>query len=117
MHSIYHFFKSLVERKEDFLATTKLENFPFDDRLLSCKSAGKFPDMAIRLNPVGEILTGGELIELKGSKSYSFPSFNSTIPTGRKKITDVITSENSVIAQQMKQAGDDIFSLAVRDVF
>jgi hypothetical protein len=117
MHSIYHFFKNLVERKDSFLVTPKLENFPFDDSLLSCKSAGKFPDMAIRLNPGGGTLMGGELIELKDSKSYAFPSFNSTIPTGRKKIADVITGENSSIAQQMEQAGDDIASLPVRDVF
>lgn len=117
MYSIYHFFKSLVERKDSFSITPELEDLPFDDGLLSCKSAGKFPDMAIRLNPKGEALTGGELIELKDSESYSFPSFNSTIPTGRKKITDVITSETSAIAQQMNQAGDDILSLPVRDVF
>lgn len=117
MHSIYHFFKSLVARKDSLIVTPELEDFPFDDSLLSCKSAGKFPDMAIRLNPKGEALTGGELIELKDSESYSFPSFNSTIPTGRKKIADVITSENGSIAQQMKQAGDDILSLDVRDVF
>jgi hypothetical protein len=117
MHSIYHFFKSLIERKDSFNVTPELEDFPFDDSLLSCKSAGKFPDMAIRLNPKGAALTGGELIELKDSESYSFPSFNSTIPTGRKKITDIISSENSSIAQQMRLAGDDILSLPVRDVF
>jgi hypothetical protein len=117
MHSIYHFFKNLVASKDSLIITPKLENFPFDDSLLSCKSAGKFPDMAIRLNPKSEVLTGGELIELKDSESYSFPSFNSTIPTGRKKIADVITSDSSSIAQQMKLAGDDILSLPVRDVF
>jgi hypothetical protein len=117
MYSIYHFYKSLVERKEHFLLTPELENFPFDDSQLSCKSAGKFPDMAIRLNPKGSVLTGGELIELKDSESYSFPSFNSTIPTGRKKLSDVITSESSGIAQQMKRAGDEILLDSVRDVF
>lgn len=50
MHSIHHFFKSLVEKKSCFSKVKKLDGFPFDERLLSCKNKGVFPDMAIRLN-------------------------------------------------------------------
>lgn len=73
--------------------------------------------MAIRLNPNSEVFTGGELIELKDSGSYTVASFNSTIPTGRKSIHEVITGKNSDIYQQMRTAGDDINLLPIRDVF
>jgi len=81
MYSIYHFFKTLIENKEQFNNISKLEDFPYDNNLLSCKNKGQFPDMAIRISPKNELFTGGELIELKDSYSYTVSSFNSTIPT------------------------------------
>lgn len=54
---------------------------------------------------------------MKDSESYSVSSFNSTIPTGTKDISRVIKGENSIIKRQMKEAGDVIESLPVRDVF
>src|SRR3990167_1833166 len=117
MYSIYHFFKSLVESKRHFLTENKLEDFPFNENLLSCRNKGTFPDMAIRLNTNRGIFTGGELIELKDSNTYTVSSFNSTIPTGRKEIAKIITGENSGIKQQMQENGNDIYSLPVRDVF
>ncbi len=117
MYSIYHFFKSLVLHKEQFATTNKLEDFTFDKALISCQNMGQFPDIAIRLSPKNTIFTGGELIELKDSDSYTISSFNSTIPTGKKAIEKVIKSENSIIKQQMEQSGDDIYSLTERDVY
>ena len=117
MNSIYHFFKSLVSNKSEFLTNEKLENFPFDLNLFSCKNVGIFPDMAIRLNKKNKLFTGGELIELKDSKYYTVSSFNSTIPMRSKKIDKIISSEGSSIKQQMEEAGDNIYSLPVRDVF
>jgi len=117
MSSIYHFFHSLSSNRSQFKTTAKLENFPFNTELLSCSNVGKFPDLAIRINTQDELFRGGELIELKDSKSYAISSFNSTVPTGRKKIKKVITSENSTIKRQMEAAGDDIDSLRERDVF
>lgn len=117
IYSIYHFFKSLIESKRHFLTENKLEDFPFNENLLSCRNKGTFPDMAIRLNTNREVFTGGELIELKDSNSYTVSSFNSTIPTGRKEIAKIITGESSGIKQQMQENGNDIYSLPVRDVF
>jgi hypothetical protein len=68
MYSIYHFFKSLVEKKSYFFKAKKLDGFPFDERLLSCRNEGIFPDMAIRLNKDKSIFMGGELIELKDAE-------------------------------------------------
>lgn len=117
MYSIHHFFKSLVEKKSYFSKTKKLDGFPFDKRLLSCRNEGVFPDIAIRLNKDKSIFTGGELIELKDSDSYTVSSFNSTIPSRSKKIEEIIAGENSIIKQQMEEAGNNIFSLPVRDVY
>ena len=117
MYSIYHFFKSLVEKRSSFFKAKKLDEFPFDKRLLSCRNKGVFPDMAIRLNKDKSIFTGGELIELKDSDSYTVSSFNSTIPSHSKEISEIITGENSIIKQQMKSAGNDIYSLPLRDVY
>ncbi len=117
MYSIYHFFKSLVNKKTTFTNVEKLDKFPFDQKLLSCKNEGIFPDLAIRLNKDRSIFTGGELIELKDSHSYTVSSFNSTIPTKQKEIDKIISGEKSIIKQQMEEAGNDIYSLSIRDVF
>jgi len=117
MYSIYHFFKTLVENKEQFNNISKLEDFPYDNNLLSCRNKGQFPDMAIRISPKNDLFTGGELIELKDSDTYTVSSFNSTIPTRKKEISKLIKGENSIIKQQMEDAGDDINSLPVRDVY
>lgn len=117
IYSIYHFFYSIGQQRYLFKKLKKLDQFPFDRKLLSCRNKGVFPDLAIRLNKDRKMFTGGELIELKDSDSYSVSSFNSTIPSRSKKIEEIISGKNSIIRQQMEKAGNDIFSLPVRDVF
>lgn len=117
MYSIYHFFRSLIEQKKKFKTTKKLDKFPFEKKLLSCRNDGVFPDMAIRINKDRKIFTGGELIELKDSDSYTVSSFNSTIPSRSKRIEEIITGENSIVKRQMEKSGNDIFSLPIRDVY
>jgi hypothetical protein len=95
IYSIYHFFKHLYDNKEHFQSIEKLEEFPFDSAMLACQNSGQFPDLAIRLSAENALFSGGELIELKDSKTYTVSSFNSTIPTGRKDIEKVIKSVNS----------------------
>jgi hypothetical protein len=117
MNSIYHFFKEIYLKKKYFLSTESLEQFPFPQHLLSCSNKGKFPDLAIKLNKDQKIFTGGELIELKDSESYSVSSFNSTIPSGEKEISKIIGTGNSKIKKQMEEAGDSVLSLPKRDVY
>jgi hypothetical protein len=122
MYSIYHFFKTLVDKKSFLLESDKksdkkLEDFPFDSGMFSCKNTGIFPDLAIRLNPQNHLFTGGELIELKDSKSYTVASFNSTIPSGKKEISKLIKGEHGTIQSQMEAVGDDIFSQPIREVY
>jgi len=116
-YSIFHFFKHLVNNKKQFHTVKKLELFPFDKSMLACQNAGQFPDLAIKLNQNNLLFTGGELIELKDSKSYNVSSFNSTIPTGRKEINKVIKSDNSSIKKQMEDAGNNINLLPFREVY
>lgn len=117
MYSVYHLFRSLSEHKKSFGTARNLDRFPFDNKMLSCRNKGVFPDLAIRLNKKRDVFTGGELIELKDSKSYTVSSFNSTIPVGSKAVADIITGEHSRISRQMKRAGNDIFSLPEREVY
>jgi hypothetical protein len=116
MYSIYHFFESVVSKKNQLRTVEDLRLFPFDNSLLSCRSEGKFPDIALRLNKSVGKFSGGELIEIKDSKSYAIPSFNSTLPTGKKVILEVVGDESD-IKHQMERAGDDIFSLKEREVY
>lgn len=117
VYSIYHFFRACFKDKSYFSTIEKLEQFSFNQDLLSCQNKGVFPDMAIRINKDKTLFSGGEFIELKDSKSYTIASFNSTIPTGKKEINKIISSKNSTIKKQMQNNGDDIYSLPVRDVF
>ena len=116
-YSIYHFFVDLCQKKQVFLSDNKLENFPFDEQMLSCVNKGKFPDLAVKLNNNNEQFTGGELIELKDSKTYSVASFNSTIPTGEKDIRKLTGGAENTIRTQMEEAGNNILSLPIRQVF
>ncbi len=111
MYSIYHFFRHLVINKRFFENIINIADFPYDTTMLSCQNAGQFPDLAIKINTDNTLFTGGELIELKDSKSYTVSSFNSTIPSGLKDIDTVIKSANSIIKKQMQDAGDDIYAL------
>lgn len=117
MYSIYHFWKHLVQNRALFSEIVSLSEFSFDKRMLSCVNKGVFPDLAIKLNKKPTGFTGGELIELKDSKSYNVASFNSTVPTGKKNIRKIISSEHGTIFLQMKKAGDNVFSLEERDVY
>ena len=116
-NSIYHFFADLCLKKGEFVSPNRLETFPFNKEMLACVNKGRFPDLAIKLNRNDSTFSGGELIELKDSKSYSVASFNSTIPTGEKDIRKLIEGTENIIRTQMQEAGDDIFALPIRQVF
>jgi hypothetical protein len=117
MYSIYHFFKHLVANRRILEKIEYLSDFPFESSILSCQNKGLFPDLAIKINKYDNLFSGGELIELKDSKSFTVSSFNSTIPSGQKAIEKIIKTPNSVIKKQMEEAGDDIYSLPIREVF
>lgn len=129
-HSIYHFFAQLAGKRDSFKDAGKLSKFPFPEKHLSLyrknenalvegeeKESGRFPDLAIKITPHHELFSGGELIELKDSRTYSIASFNSTIPTGQKNIADVAGNESGGIYREMTRCGDDVRSLPVRQVY
>jgi len=117
MYSIFHFWQSLLKNKAKFAKIKTLDEFPFPVDMLSCKNQGVFPDLAIKINTDDSRFRGGELIELKDSQTYSVASFNSTIPTGKKNIREIIPSEGGIIFRQMQEAGDDVYSLEEREVY
>ena len=119
MYSIYHFFAYLYRNRRWLAGAKKLSDFAFDEELLSYKGAGRFPDLAIRVNSGGAPgdPTGGELVELKDSRSYTVSSFNSTIPSGEKAIGDITGGRSNVVREGMLARGDDIHALPLRDVY
>jgi hypothetical protein len=53
----------LVDKKYLFYKIQKLEDFPFDNEMLSCKNKGQFPDLAVKVNNTNNsVFEGGELI-------------------------------------------------------
>ena len=116
-NSIYHFFADLCLKKDELTSQNPLDTFPFNEEMIACINKGKFPDLAIKLNHNDPIFSGGELIELKDNKSYSVASFNSTIPTGEKDVQKLIEGKTNIIRTRMQEAGDDILSLRIRQVF
>lgn len=116
MYSIYHFFAHLYRNRDHLADARKLSDFAYDVELLSYEGAGRFPDLAIRVNPARKP-PGGELVELKDSRSYSVSSFNSTIPSGKKVLADIIGGKSNVVREGMLARDDDIYSLPERDVF
>lgn len=93
-----------------------LEDLDFSDSFVSARSKGLFPDLAIKINVDDDIFTGGELVDFKGSQTFTIASFNSTIPTGQKAICDII-DESKMIKEQMEKAGNNIDSVPIRDVY
>ncbi len=80
-------------------------------------ASDNFPIWRLEFAKDDELFAGGELVELKDSKSCTVSSFNSTIPTGKKDIAKVIKGKNSEVLRQMIEAGDDIYLLPEREVF
>lgn len=117
--SIYHFFSDLEKNKRIFNQVRRLEDFPFDPALLSYRNPNVFPGIAIRLNnsPNRRDFTGGELVETLDSRGYTLPAFNHVSPSGKKDIAGVIAGKNGQILKEMEAAGDQVFSLPVRDTF
>lgn len=113
MISIFHFFSDLLEKRQSFKTIAKLESFPFDEKMLSCRNKGVFPDLAIKLHKDGNFTYGGELIELKDAQSYGISSFNSTLPQGQKPLSFL----SSGTREQMERNGDDLNLSERRDVY
>ena len=114
-HSICRFFADLAAKRDRFLDCVKLESFPFEESFISVKNSGVFPDLILRaMRSDDGVFCGGELIEIKDSKSgYLVASFNSTLPSGKKRIRNL----PSGLARRMVAAGDPGDSLPERDVY
>ncbi len=119
MYSIFGFWQNLVNKKELLRKSQSLAGFPYDYSLFSYAQTGRgFPNFSIRLNKNRYSFSGGELIKLKSRNNYLIAPFKSSIPTGQIKIKSVIGAyPTRRIELQMRNAGDDVFSLEERDVY
>ena len=113
MTSIYHFFRDLADKHHLLLQSEALEQFPFDETILSCRNKGVFPDMVIKATKKSNHVTGGEMIELKDARSYSVSSFNSTLPQGKKSIRTL----SKGVQDRIHDNDSEPFLKEERDVF
>jgi hypothetical protein len=94
-----------------FLSKQSLDELDYEKSLIAARSRGQFPDIVLRISRDGDTMTGGELIELKDSKSgYGVASFNSTIPTGKKPVA-------ALGKAVLRQMGAEAEALAIREVY
>ena len=110
--SIFHFFARLMERRGYFIQDNKLDDFNFPEYMIAAESSSGFPDFVLKSNE-GGVLTGGEMIELKDTKSFQIASFNSTMPTATKPVSSLSSS----IKEQISDSGESLESLPIRDVY
>ena len=85
-------------KKRKQLKNKRINDFPFDKKMILFEIDGIFPDMGLRRNisrSKNPLLSGGEFVEMKNSeRGHKVTSFNSTIPSGKKNIIDVIKHPN-----------------------
>lgn len=118
IYSIYHFFVHLLTNKDRLLDQTSLQNlFTSEHSFISCSRTNLFPDLVLRRNVGNDVLTGGEFVELKDGLSYTVTSFNSTIPTGEKKVAEWIEPTSACYKRMRKIDDDDPYHLPVRQVY
>ena len=115
--SIYHLFAHLYLNKNELASANPINTFPFDEHMLSWTTKSRFSNLAIKFNNGDTLFDGGELIELKDSKSYSVASFNSMIPTGEKDVRKVTPHLESIRPTQGHEEDEEVPSLSVRQVF
>lgn len=117
--SVFRLFADIAAKREKFKKSGKLEKFPFDYNLILCKWDGKFPDFVMRVdknhinNP---LLRGGEMLELKDAGSFTVAPFNSTVPSGKKRFSE-INNEQNKSAKLIKPVDENAATLHVRDVY
>lgn len=89
------------------------------DSLVAARGGrGKFPDLVLRTNQNDPLFQGGEFIEIKdAAKSYSIPSFNSTIPSAYKNVREYIAQTGTLYAQMFDADGVDPYLLENREVY
>ena len=117
--SVYHLFYDIYQRRRNLMSERlDAENFMLRDSLIACRgSRGLFPDMILRTNEDNPVFSGGELIEIKDSKSYSIASFNSTIPSAYKDIRDYVKPNSKLFIEIERNTRTDPHLRPEREVY
>lgn len=118
--SIYHLYKDMYDRRRGLSAAganIDKSHVWHDGIVASSGNRGVFPDVILKTNTDGGDFSGGEMIEIKESRSYVIPSFNSTLPAGAKKIADVAPRSSRIYQQLKKHDNNDPYHLPEREVY
>lgn len=113
--SIYHFFAELLTYRGHLTQQKNLEAYEkFPDSLIAARSfkSGSFPDLVLRYDS-NEDPSGGELIELKTSKQFTIPSFNSTPPSAQKRMASL----SKTLRKRLRDNGESFEINDLRDVY
>jgi hypothetical protein len=109
---ILELFERLTEETAGFVGFDgNIEDYGYDDELVTHRSKRSFPDM---------ILRNGAMVEVKDSKSSTVTSFNSTYPSGKKSVVDIekTTGQNKrSIRESLEEAEDEPDFSEKRDVY
>lgn len=117
--SVFRLFADLAAKKAKLNQGGKFDDFPFNRDLILCKWSGIFPDFIMRLDQTrmhNPLLRGGEMLELKSAGSFTVSSFNSAVPSGKKRLADIENSRHK-FAKFAASAGENPNALPVRDVY
>jgi len=117
--SAYHLFEDLYQRRGNLAKQSiKADKLALKDSLIACAGGrGQFPDMVLRTNTGDADFNGGELIEIKDAAAgYSIAPFNSTIPTGVKRIEDV-AKVGGALYRKLQAADGDPARRPLREVY
>ncbi len=113
--SIYHFFAELLTYRGHLVQQRNLEEYEkFPDSLIAARSFrnNTFPDLVLR-NDADYDPPGGELIELKTSRAFSIPPFNSTPPSAKKSMGSL----SKKLRLELQSSGETFELSDMRDVY
>ncbi len=110
--SVFHFFARLMKYKGHFSHPNPLSAFNFPRDMIAAESKSGFPDFVLKTNRDTQF-PGGEFIELKDARTYQISSFNSTMPSATKPVSQL----SNPIVSSLIAIGEDPDALPVRDVY
>ena len=99
-------------RRGYFVQENNLEDFAYPEEMIAAKSKSGFPDFILKISGDSQY-SGGEFIELKDTKSHSIASFNSTIPSAKKRIDSLPKNIQKILVE----TGEIKETMQERDVY
>ena len=99
-------------RRGYFVQENNLEDFAYPKEMIAARSKSGFPDFVLKISGDSRY-SGGEFVELKDTKSHSIASFNSTIPSAKKRIDNLPKNIQKILIE----SGEIKETMQERDVY